>query len=144
MSHLMEYGNGLGTRVLLVAGNSDFSQITAEFVRQHEDLILAGETEGCVGIVRQAVDLQPQVIVIDLDGPGRTCLEAIARLRTALPEVGTIAMALSDGSAYRQAALAAGADELVTKAELIAVLPLAIRRVARAKRPRPGRDGAVS
>lgn len=144
MSHLTEYGNGLGIRVLLVDGNSDFLHVAADFVRRRQELVLVGATEGGEGVVAQALDLNPQVILIDLDMPGLTGLEAIPHLRTALPEVGIIALSLSNGSAYRQAALAAGADELVTKTELIADLPLAIRRVARAKRPQPGRGGTVN
>jgi hypothetical protein len=40
------------------------------------------------------------------------------------------------GAAYRQAALAAGADDLVPKAELITGVLPAIRRVTQANRPR--------
>ena len=81
----------------------------------------------------QAQDLQPQVILFGLDRPG---LETISRLRDALPGVGIIAMTLLEGTAYRQAALAAGADDLVRKAELVTDLLPAIRRVTQAKRPR--------
>ena len=144
MSYLMKHGNRLGTRVLLVDGNSDFLHVAADFVRRREELVLVGAIEGGEGVMAQALDLNPEVILIDLDMPGLTGLEAIPHLRTALPEVKIIALSLSNDSAYRQAALAAGADELVTKTELIADLPLAIRRVARAKGRRPGRDGAVS
>jgi DNA-binding NarL/FixJ family response regulator len=47
-----------------------------------------------------------------------------------LPDVGIVALTLLEGDAYRQAALAAGADDLVAKAELVTDLLPAIRRVA--------------
>jgi len=53
-----------------------------------------------------------------------------------LPGVGTIALTLLEGNAYRQAALAAGADDIVRKAELTTDLPPAIRRVMRVNRSR--------
>jgi CheY-like chemotaxis protein len=52
--------------------------------------------------------------------PGLTGLETIPRLRNMLPGVGIIALTLLKGNAYRQAALAAGADDLVRKTELAA------------------------
>ena len=65
-----------------------------------------------------------------------TGLETISRLRNILPGVGIIALTLLKGNAYRQAAMAAGADELVRKAELITDLLPGIRRVAQVNRSR--------
>jgi len=42
-------------------------------------------------------------------------LETISRLRNVLPDVGIIALSLLEGDTYRQAAVAAGADDLVRK-----------------------------
>ena len=81
----------------------------------------------------QGQDLQPWVILIGLDRPG---LETTSRLRKMLPGVGIIALSLLEGNAYRQAALAAGADDLVRKTELITDLLPAIRRMTQANRPR--------
>jgi DNA-binding NarL/FixJ family response regulator len=67
----------------------------------------------------QALELQPQAILVGLDMPGLTGLETILRLRNMLPGVGIIVLTLLKGNAYRQAALAAGVDDLVPKAELI-------------------------
>jgi DNA-binding NarL/FixJ family response regulator len=58
------------------------------------------------------------------------------RLRKVLPSVGIIALTLLEGNAYRQAAMAAGADDLVRKADLITDLLPAIRRVTQAGRSR--------
>ena len=63
-------------------------------------------------------------------------METISRLRNMLPGVGIIALTLLNGNAYQQAALAAGADDLVGKAEVVTDLLPAIRRVAQAKRSR--------
>ena len=41
-----------------------------------------------------------------------TGLETISRLRNMLPDVGIIALTLLEGNAYRQAAMAAGGDDL--------------------------------
>ena len=81
----------------------------------------------------QVQDLGPQLIPVSLERPG---LKTISRLRKVLPGVGIIALTLLEGNAYRQAAMVAGADDLVRKAELTTDLLPAIRRVTQAKRSR--------
>jgi DNA-binding NarL/FixJ family response regulator len=54
-----------------------------------------------------------------------------------LPEVGIIALTVLGTNSYRQAALAAGANDFVPKASLDTDLLLAIRRVAQADPSRP-------
>jgi two-component system response regulator NreC len=114
-----------------VDDNEAFRRVAADFLQRQHELIVVGAIGGDEEALAQAQDLQPQVILIGLDRPG---LEIMSRLRKVLPGVGIIALTLLEGNAYRQAALAAGADDLVRKAELIADLPPAIRRVTRANR----------
>jgi DNA-binding NarL/FixJ family response regulator len=121
-------------RVLVVDDNEAFLRVATDFLRRHDDLIVVGAICGGEEALAQAQDLQPQVILIGLDMPGLTGLETISRLRKVLPDVGIIALTLLEGNAYRQAAMAAGADELVPKAELTTELLPAIRRVTRADR----------
>lgn len=67
-------------------------------------------------------------------GLDRLGLEIIRRLRHVLLSAGIIALTLPNGKAYQQAALAAGADDLVRKAELVTDLLPSIRRVTQANR----------
>jgi DNA-binding NarL/FixJ family response regulator len=68
------------------------------------------------------------VILLDLDTSDRTGLATLADLRTALPEARLVAMSLLGADGYRQAVLAAGADDLVVKSNLRTDLLPAIRR----------------
>ena len=52
------------------------------------------------------------------------------------PNVGIIALTVLEGDAYRRAVLAAGADDLVYKAELVTDLLPAIQRVTQTDRSR--------
>ena len=125
-------------RVLLVDDNEAFLRVATDFLQRHHDLIVVGAICGGEEALAQAQDLGPQVILIGLDKPG---LETISRLRKMLPGVGIIALTLLEGNAYRQAAMAAGADDIVPKAQLITGLLTAIRRVMQAKRsPRRSRS----
>ncbi len=67
------------------------------------------------------------MILIGLDRPGQ---ETTTRLWNMLPVVGIITLTLPNNNAYRQAALTAGADDVVRKADPTIELLPAIRRVA--------------
>jgi DNA-binding NarL/FixJ family response regulator len=105
-------------------------------LERHHNLIVIGAICGGEEALDQALELQPQAILVGLDMPGLTGLETIPRLRNALSGVGIIAATLLNSNAYRQAMMVAGADDLVRKAELIADLLPAIRRVTQADRSR--------
>ncbi|MFQ5858346.1 MAG: response regulator transcription factor [Anaerolineae bacterium] len=122
-------------RVLLVDDHEAFLHIATEFLRRHDELTVVGVARGGEEALILAQDLQPQVILVDLNMPGLGGLEIIPRLRSMLPEVGIIALTLLDPKAYRQAALAAGADDFVPKANLSTELLPAIRRVAQTGQP---------
>ena len=141
MSYLSDQSDLLKTRVLLVDGNEDFRLVAADFLRRHQDLVLVGALDESDQALLQARDLQPDLILIDLDTGALHGVESIPRLRRQLPGVSIIALSLWKGSAYRQAALAAGADEVVSKADLTTDLLPAIRRVMQSGRACLGQVG---
>jgi DNA-binding NarL/FixJ family response regulator len=117
--------------VLLVDDNPTFLRIATRFLQEHyrDEVVVVGTAGGGQEALIKARDLRPQVILLDLAMPDLPGLEAIPRLRAALPEMGIIALTVHNSNGYRQAALAAGADEFVSKANLSTDLLPAIRRV---------------
>lgn len=105
-------------KVLLVDNNPTFLRITARFLAEEEWI----DIQGCARSGQEALDmapeLDPDVILLDLNMPGIGGLEALPRLRHLLPETGIIALTLLDTAGYRQAALEAGADSFVAKAAM--------------------------
>jgi DNA-binding NarL/FixJ family response regulator len=59
--------------------------------------------------------LAPEVVLMDLNMPGRGGLWAIPLLHILFPETRVIALTLNDGADSRSAVLAAGAADLVSK-----------------------------
>ena len=115
-------------RVLLVDDSPTFLQITARFLEEQQGIVVVGAADGGQESLAQVPSLRPQVMVVDLGTPGLTNLEAVAQLRAMMPHVGIISMSLVRATGYREAALAAGADDLVLKAALATDLVPAIRR----------------
>ncbi|OGG44601.1 MAG: hypothetical protein A3F84_05580 [Candidatus Handelsmanbacteria bacterium RIFCSPLOWO2_12_FULL_64_10] len=122
--------------VLVVDNHPAFLDAVTRFLREEcrGEVVVVGTASGGQEALAQARRLQPQVILLDLRMPGLSGLKAIPLLRGALPEAGIIALTLLDTDAHRQAALASGADDFVSKSSIDTDLLPAIRRVAR-----PGR-----
>jgi two-component system nitrate/nitrite response regulator NarL len=129
MSNPTDFEKDSKISVLLVDDHEAFLRVATEFLQRHDELAIVGAARGGEEALTLAQDLRPQVILIDLNMPGLSGLETIARLRAMLPEVSIIALTLLDPKAYRQAALAAGADDFVPKANLSTDLLPAIQRV---------------
>jgi DNA-binding NarL/FixJ family response regulator len=124
-------------RVLLVARHPAFVDVIARLLARFDQVVIAGAVRNGENVLAQAQDVQPDVVLFDLDLSGRPHLKTIHRLRSSLPEVGIVALSLLDAEGYRHATLAAGADELIVKANLSTDLLPAIECAARASRPGP-------
>lgn len=117
-------------RVLVVDDNATFLKILIEYLRRQDQLTIVAATQRNQEALVLAPQVRPQVVVLDLCLPDMSGLEAIPHLRVALPGVGIIILTLHSLEVYCQAALAAGADEFVSKQRLISDLLPAIQRVA--------------
>jgi DNA-binding NarL/FixJ family response regulator len=136
MSNSTGPGQDPKIRVLLVDDNQTFLRVAADFLQRHDELVVVGIAQEGEEALAQTQDLQPHVILLDLDMPGSNGIEMISRLRVMTPQVRIIILTLLDSSIYRQATLAAGADDFVQKAALTTDLLPAIRRAVQADRPR--------
>ncbi len=122
-------------RVMLVDDNPTFLHIATSFLKEHyrDELEIVGTARAGEEALVQVRHLRPHVVLMDLAMPGMGGLEAIRCLNVLRPGVGIIALTLLGDAGYREAALAAGADEFVSKQAMITDLLPAIRRVAHAR-----------
>lgn len=132
------------TRVLLVEENQDLRRLATDLLQRHDEVLLVGVSRGGSEAVTLVQELDPEVILLDLDGRQSCGSDEIPFLREALPGVGIIGLSLSRGNDYRQAVLGAGLDDLVCKPDLTRDLLPAVERVAavqrfRSTRPAPRR-----
>jgi DNA-binding NarL/FixJ family response regulator len=117
------------TSVLLVDDSSLFVRVATRFLMARGDIELAGTARDADEALRLAEELRPELVLLDLNMPHVSGLEVIPRLRRALPGVKIIVLTLWDTDLYRQAALAAGADDFVSKGQIGNNLLPAIRRL---------------
>jgi DNA-binding NarL/FixJ family response regulator len=113
--------------VLLVDDNLTFLRIATRFLRTYGDIVANAFSDGEEALA-QVRALEPDIVLIDLSMHNPSGLKTIPRLRAELPQAGIIALTLLDTNDYREAVLAAGADDLVSKAALCTDLLPAIWR----------------
>ena len=95
-----------------------------------KDLSVVGEADNGVATVRQALRLQPDVIVMDLMMPQKDGVAATAEIHERLPETRIVVLTSYSTSDTIAAALAAGASGAIMKSADDETLLTAVRAVA--------------
>ena len=116
--------------LLLVDDNPTFLRMAKLFLAQFERLEVVGTAAGGKEGLKLALNVRPDIALVDLNMPDLHGLDVIPKMREALPETRIIALTMLDEDGYREASLAAGASEFVSKETMNVDLPLAIYRLA--------------
>lgn len=120
----------MGSRkLLLVDDNSQFLRIAVRFLQTHGNFDEIFSAGSAAEALERAAEVQPQVVLLDINMPQTSGLDMIPTLRQLLPGVKIIMLTLWDSEMYRQAAIEAGADDYVSKATINAALLPAIGRL---------------
>ncbi len=119
------------TSLMLVDDEPTFLRIASLFLETHHknEVELVGTANSGEECLAKAQVLAPEVVLLDLNMPGLSGLQTIPLLRIMYPEMRIIALTLNDDETYRKAVLAAGGNDLVSKATMNTDLIPAIRRV---------------
>ena len=88
-----------------------------------------GEAQNGEEAIAQAEQLQPSVILMDAQMPGKDGLAATRHIKQSFPDIGILLMTVHPG--YIEAALAAGADAYLIKDSGRQQLVQAIRELGR-------------
>ncbi len=104
--------------VLLVDHNPLFAQLLTRFLQSEEHVHVVGATTRDNQVLGKALELSPEIVLIDLDASVKEGLDAIRRIHNILPDCLIIAMTMMEMVYYRKAALDAGADDLFLKTDI--------------------------
>lgn len=96
-----------------------------------EGVEVVAEADDLAGAFRHVNGRAPQVLVLDLNMPGGSSVQAIGRLRDQARDTQIVVMTMEDNPAFAQRAFAAGALGFVVKDRADEELPLAVRAAAR-------------
>ena len=114
-------------RVLIADSEQGFRRYIRRILERQPDLKVVGEAADGEEVVRVAHELEPDVVLVDIDLRGTDAFDATQRIKARLPGTKVIM------EAYRKAAAKHGADAFLLKtAEISQFLPV-IRRGRRGK-----------
>ena len=117
-------------RILIVDDHALFRDGLRAVLEHQEDMSLVGEASDAESAIRLAAELRPDLILMDLQLPGRSGVEATRDIRASQPSVKVIALSMYHDAGTVDAMIQAGAQGYVLKEARAAELMEAIRAVA--------------
>lgn len=121
MSHLI--------RVAIYEDNAGLRDILSSIIRESEDFELAGEFGHCLDVIQNTKAFDPEVIIMDIDMPGRSGIEGVRELKSVYPKVEVIMNTVFDDDERIFNAIKAGATGYLLKKNSLATLLSSIKDV---------------
>lgn len=115
--------------VLIVDDNPDFRKRVRDFLVTCDGCEIVGEASDGEGAISMALELKPNLVLMDVRMGGMNGLSATQRLRDELPEIAIIILSKYDLDEYREAARIRGASGYVVKMNMAEELLPTIQRV---------------
>ena len=125
-----ENGDMAITRILLAEDHSIMREGVRSLLDSVVEFEIAGEAADGLQAVSLAMQLQPDVVVMDLSMPLMNGTEAIKQIMRRMPHIRIVVMTMHKSQEYVRAALDAGAVAYLLKEETLNELQTAIRSVA--------------
>ncbi len=116
-------------RVVIADDHPLVLQGVRETLSKADDIALVGEASRGDEAQRLCRELQPDVLLLDLQMPGATAVETVAYVHTESPTTRVIILTAYDDEVYVRGMLAAGAKGYVLKDEVADVIITAIQTI---------------
>jgi two-component system response regulator NreC len=118
-------------RVLVVDDHTLFRQGIVGLLESQPDIEVVGQAGGAKDAITAAVELSPDVVLMDISMPGTTGLTATAEIKARSPKANVLILTIHDREDYFYQALRAGASGYVLKGADIRDLLDAVRSANR-------------
>ncbi len=117
-------------RVLLADDHMVVREGLKTLINAQPDMQVVGEAENGIEALKCAVELSPDVVVMDISMPEMNGVEATERLRKECPQIKVIALTIYEDLGYLRQLLKAGASGHVIKRAVVEELVQAVRTCA--------------
>jgi DNA-binding NarL/FixJ family response regulator len=130
------------TRVLVVDDHEMFSEALAMLLTRQPDVVLVGSARDAEEAIRllDVDEIDPDVVLMDLDLPGIDGIQATRRIREMSPDAKVVVLTALQDPEIIADALAAGACGYVPKTRAVDELMDVVRRAAAGELVMPERD----
>jgi DNA-binding NarL/FixJ family response regulator len=102
--------------VLIVDDQAPFRDVARLVVEMTDDFEVVGESVDGLSGVEAATELQPTLVLMDLNMPDIDGFEATRRIRQAVPTARVLMLSTHDPADFRDQAIEAGASDFISKA----------------------------
>ncbi len=121
-------------RVLICDDHAIMRKGLAMVLSREKDIEVVGEASDCADLLQRLGTTDCDVVLVDVEMPGRDGIEAIARLRAERPRIAALVLSAHPETRYAVRALRAGAAGYLNKADAPKTLIEAVRSVAKGQR----------
>jgi len=121
--------------IVVYEDNSNLRESLCNFITFSKELILLGNFARVDEVVTQVAQLQPDVILMDIDMPGMNGIEAVKQIRTFNKQVQIIMLTVFDDNGHVLDAICAGASGYLLKKYISDHLLDAITQVLQGEAP---------
>ncbi|MEU4213096.1 response regulator transcription factor [Streptomyces sp. NPDC026206] len=121
-------------KVLLAEDQGMMRGALALLLGLEDDIEIVAQVGDGDDILPQALEVRPDIALLDIELPGRSGLDAAAKLRTRLPECRVLILTTFGRPGYLRRAMEAGASGFLVKDGPVEDLAAAIRRVLAGER----------
>lgn len=116
-------------RTVLVDDHELVRKSVADWLARTPDIKVVGEVGDADAAIGTVLEQQPDIVVFDIDMPGKSCFDAAKTILSRLPNTKIVFLSAFSNDQYIDQALAAKASAYVTKGQSPVALADAIRRV---------------
>lgn len=102
-------------KVLIAGEQALIREGLCKILSRQETIEVTGEAENSGQALALAIKLKPDVVIIDIDIHGRKNIEAARKIKSMIPEVGIIVLAINDQEDYLFGLIKAGVSAFVPK-----------------------------
>jgi DNA-binding NarL/FixJ family response regulator len=122
------------TRVVLADDHPMVRTAIRKLLEKAGDIEVIGEADDGAEALRLVEDLDPDVLLLDMEMPGLNGVQVARQLQSVGSPVSILALSAYDDQQYILGMLASGAAGYLTKEEALHILVEAVRGVARGER----------
>ena len=116
-------------RVAIYEDNAGLREVLASIIRESSEFELAGEFGHCLDVIQNTEVFKPEVVLMDIDMPGKTGIEGVTEIKKIFPQVEVIMNTVFDDDDRIIKAIKAGATGYLLKKNSLATLLSSIKDV---------------
>lgn len=105
----------MAVNIIIYDDNQHLRESLSELLSLTGDYYVSGSFSGCLDVVQQVTDLEPDVILMDIDMPGVNGIEAVKKIRVFNKQVQIIMLTVFDDNSHVFEALYSGANGYLLK-----------------------------